>query len=536
MKKNYFLLMFSMCAVVLTVSAQRGAGGGGGGGGATGAGNRGQGTAPTTTTATPGTASSLPISRSRVLLMDSAITTKHAVTIKGKSVPYTAAAGSIPVWDEDGHAIAGIFYTYYERTDVTDEERATRPLVISFNGGPGTASLWMELGYTGPRKLNIDDEGYPIQPYGMKDNPNSILDVADIVYVDPVNTGYSRTANSEVSKAQFFGVNEDIKYLASWISTFVSRKNRWASPKFLIGESYGTTRVSGLALELQDNHWMFLNGVVLVSPTDLGIDRAGPVGAALYTPYEAAVAWYHKALSPEYQRRELPQYLAEVEKFTLNELTPALTKGGMLPNSERKAVAAKLAKYIGIKESVVLENNLEIGTNFFWKELLRDKGFTVGRLDSRYKGIDKENAGLRPDYNQEQQSWSHAFAPAMHIYLKDELKYRTDLEYLVYGPVNPWDNTNNHTGDNLRRALAENPFMHLLVQSGYFDGACDYFNAKYSMWQMDPSGRLKDRMHWEGYESGHMLYLRKDDGAAAAENLRKFLKESVPKPGTPAKY
>jgi carboxypeptidase C (cathepsin A) len=185
---------------------------------------------------------------------------------------------------------------------------------------------------------------------------------------------------------------------------------------------------------------------------------------------------------------------------------------------------------------VVLENNMEIGTNFFWKELLRDKGFTIGRLDSRYKGIDKEDAGLRPDYSPEQQTWSHEFAPAMHIYLKDELKYRTDLEYLVYGPVNPWDNNNNRTGDNLRKAIAENPYMHLLVQSGYFDGACDYFNAKYSMWQMDPSGKLKDRMHWEGYESGHMLYLRKQDAEEATENLRKFLKASVAKPGTPAKY
>jgi len=522
---------------VFTAAAQRGAGGGGGGaGGGGGRNGAGGGAGAAAAAAAPAPTGTLSISKSRVLLLDSAITTKHQVTIKGKAVPYTAAAGTIPVWDEDGHAIAGIFYTYYERTDITEEERQTRPLVISFNGGPGTASLWMELGYTGPRKLNIDDEGYPVQPYGMKDNPNSILDVADIVYVDPVNTGYSRTANSEVSKTQFFGVNEDIKYLGAWISTFVSRKNRWASPKFLIGESYGTTRVSGLALDLQDNHWMFLNGVILVSPTDLGIDREGPVGAALFTPYEAATAWYHKMLPAEYERMELPKYLAEVEKFTVNDLTPALTKGGMLPSSERKAIAAKLSRYIGIKEDVVLDNNLEIGTNFFWKELLRGKGYTIGRLDSRYKGIDVENAGQRPDYNQEQQSWSHAFAPAIHIYLKDELKYRTDLEYLVYGPVNPWDNNNNRTGVNLRRALAENPFMHLLVQSGYFDGACDYFNAKYSMWQMDPSGRLKDRMHWEGYESGHMLYLRKEDASVAAENLRKFLRESVPPPGTPAKY
>jgi carboxypeptidase C (cathepsin A) len=537
MKRHYFLLLFAIGSLSLTANAQRGTGGGGGAGAAGGGfAGRGQATPTTTTTTTATGVPALQISKGRVLLMDSAITTKHSVNIKGKPVPYTAAAGTIPVWDEDGHAIAGIFYTYYERTDITDEERTTRPLVISFNGGPGTGSLWMELGYTGPRKLNIDDEGYPIQPYGLKDNTNSILDVADIVYVDPVNTGYSRTANSEVNKSQFFGVNEDVRYLATWLSTFVSRKNRWASPKFLIGESYGTTRVSGLALELQDNHWMYLNGVVLVSPTDLGIERSGPVGAALYLPYEAATAWYHQMLPAEYQKRPLPNYLAEVEKFTLNELTPALTKGGMLSNSERKSIATKMSRYIGIKESVILDNNLQISTSFFWKELLRGKGYTIGRLDSRYKGIDRDNAGQRTDYNPEQQSWSHSFTPAIHIYLKDELKYHTDLEYLVYGSVNPWNNTVNRTGLNLRQAMAENPYLHLLVQSGYFDGACDYFNAKYSMWQMDPSGKLKDRMKWEGYESGHMLYLRKPDAAEASDNLRKFLRESVAKPGTPAKY
>jgi len=207
-----------------------------------------------------------PISKSRILKNDSAMVTKHTVTIKGQVIPYTATAGSMPVWDEDGRPVAGVFYTYYERDDIAD--KTNRPLVISFNGGPGTPSVWMEIGYTGPRLLNIDEEGYPVQPYGIHENPNSILDVADIVYVDPVNTGFSRMVSKDIPGSKFFGVNEDIKYLAEWINTFVTRKGRWASPKFLIGESYGTTRVSGLALELQNSQWMYLNGVVLVSPTN----------------------------------------------------------------------------------------------------------------------------------------------------------------------------------------------------------------------------------------------------------------------------
>ena len=191
---------------------------------------------------------------------DEKVITQHLTTIKGQKVPYQASTGTMPVWDEDGKTIAGVFYTYYERSDVKD--RANRPLVISFNGGPGSASVWMQIAYTGPTLLNIDDEGYPVQPYGIKENPYSILDVADIVFVNPVNTAYSRITNKETPKSTFFGVNADVKYLAEWIKTFVTRNNRWASPKYLIGESYGTTRVSGLALELQNNQWMYLNGVV----------------------------------------------------------------------------------------------------------------------------------------------------------------------------------------------------------------------------------------------------------------------------------
>ncbi|NIP78888.1 MAG: carboxypeptidase, partial [Actinobacteria bacterium] len=182
----------------------------------------------------------------------------------------TVTTGMQPVWDDDGAPMASLFYTYYQRSDV--EDRARRPLMISFNGGPGSACVWMHLGYTSPKQLVIDAEGFPVQPYGVRDNPHSILDVADIVYVNPVNTGFSRIVN-DADRERFFGVNEDVEYLADWIDTFVSRQGRWPSPKFLIGESYGTTRVSGLAGALQNRHWMYLNGVILVSPTGLGVDR-----------------------------------------------------------------------------------------------------------------------------------------------------------------------------------------------------------------------------------------------------------------------
>lgn len=465
---------------------------------------------------------------------DQQITAEHEATIKGVKVPYKTVTGMLPVWDVDGKAQAGVFFTYYERSDVKD--RAARPLLISFNGGPGTASLWMELGYTGPRILNIDDEGYPVQPYGLRDNPYSVLDVADIVYVDPVNTGFSRPVNKDVPLSRFFGVNADIKYLAEWINTFVSRMNRWASPKYLIGESYGTGRVSGLALELQQSHWMFINGVILVSPTTLGIERDGPLASALKLPYYAATAWYHKKLAADLQSKDLTSMLPEVEKFTVDELVPALTKGGFLDEATRKAMAAKIARYAGINEKVVLQNNLDVSMPLFWKELLREEGYTVGRLDSRYKGIDRRDGGEQPDFNAELLSWEHSFTPAINIYLREELKYKTDLKYYVFGPVQPWDRTGDQTGENLRKAMAQNPYLNVLIQSGYYDGACDYFNAKYSMWQLDPSGKMKDRLSWEGYRSGHMMYLRRPDLETSNQSLREFIKKTLPKPGQPAKY
>lgn len=474
------------------------------------------------------------MAQDRKLPADTTVVTLHETTIKGKKVTYSATTGTQPVWDENGKVIASLYYTYYKRTDVRDD--TTRPLVMSFNGGPGSASVWMHLAYTGPRLLNIDDEGYPVQPYGVRSNPYSILDVADIVYVNPVNTGYSRILDKEAKKETFFGVNADIKYLAEWLNSFVTRVNRWRSPKYLIGESYGTTRVSGLALELQNSHWMYLNGVILVSPTELGIDRDGPVMAANRLPYFAAAAWYHKALPADLQQKDLDELLPEVEEYTINTLTPALVRGGFLPDADRKAVAKKMAYYSGLSEESILQNNLDVSTSFFWKDLMREKGLTIGRLDSRYLGIDRSEAGMRPDYSAELTSWLHSFTPAINYYLQQELKFKTDIKYNMFGPVHPWDRSNNHTGENLRQAMAENPALNVMIQSGYFDGATTYFNAKYSLWNIDPSGKMKDRLSFKGYRSGHMMYLRTEDLQKANDDIRAFILKTKVAAGKPIKY
>ncbi len=475
----------------------------------------------------------------RTLEAESSVTTEHTVTVNGKRIPYTAIAGTQPVWDDQGEPIAGLFYTYYQRSDIKDN--AERPLLISFNGGPGSGSVWMHMAYAGPRALKIDDEGFPVQPYGVVENASSVIDVADIVFVNPVNTAFSRIINTgEDAKSdnakRFFGVNADIKYLAEWLNTFVTRVNRWRSPKYLIGESYGTTRVSGLALELQNNQWMYLNGVILVSPTDIGIERDGPVKIANRLPYFAAVAWYHGVLAPELQQRDLEDLLPEVEDYAINKLIPALAKGGFLDAATRDQVAMQISRYSGLSKQSIIQNNLDVTTAFFWKELLRDKHQTVGRLDSRYLGIDRKNVGTGPDYSAELTSWLHSFTPAINYYLREELSCNTDVKYNMFGDVTPWDSRDNQTGENLRQAMAQNPYLKVMVQSGYFDGATNYFDAKYTLWQLDPSGIMRDRLRFKAYRSGHMMYLRAPDLAAANQDIRDFIEWTTPAAGQPAKY
>ena len=473
----------------------------------------------------------------RKIPVDTIVTTNHTTKIKGEAVNYQAQTGTQPVWNTEGKPIATLFYTYYKRTDV--KNGTERPLIFSFNGGPGSASVWMHLAYTGPRILKIDDEGYPVQPYGYKSNPNSILDVADIVFINPINTGYSRMLEVDgkmPNRDQFFGINEDIAYLSDWLTTFVSRKERWESPKYLIGESYGGTRVMGLSAALQESQWMYLNGVIMVSPADYKvISVGGPVSSAMNLPYYAAAAWFHKKLPTRLQQKDLTEMLPEVEDFTINKLIPAIAKGGFIAQDEKMEVANKMSEYSGLSLESILQNNLDIPTRFFWKDLLRDQGLTIGRLDSRYLGIDRKDAGMGPDYSAELTSWLHSFTPAVNHYIRKELKFITDIRYNMFGPVRPWNNDNDNTREDLRRAMAENPYLKVLFQSGYYDGATTYFNAKYTMWQVDPSGKMKDRFYFKGYRSGHMMYLRNEDLIKANEDIRTFIEATASK-GKAAKY
>src|SRR5690606_33055809 len=366
---------------------------------------------------------------------DTTVVTRHTGQFNGQTVRYTATAGTLPIV-EDGKVRARMFYVAYVKEGVQDVTK--RPVIFSFNGGPGSASVWMHMGYTGPKLVTYDKEGFALMPPGgVVDNPYSILDVADIVYIDPVATGFSRMMPGE-DEHKYHGVMEDIQSVGEFIRLWVTRNGRWGSPKFLIGESYGTTRAAGLADYLQSRHRMYLNGVILGSMTNLGV-QAGPlVSSATTLPHYTATAWYHGKLPPDLQSRPLREVLDEAEEFAIGDYLLALVKGHHLQGEERREMVRRVARYTGLSERYVDAADLRIDLGRFRKELLRDRRLTVGRLDSRYTGIDSDAAGERNQYDQAMSDWNGAFTTAVNMYLRETLGFKTDLEYNIFGDVHPW--------------------------------------------------------------------------------------------------
>ena len=455
------------------------------------------------------------------LLPDEAVVTQHTATIKGETVRYTAEAGTLPIRAE-GKVMAQMFYVAYTRDDLPDG--TVRPMVFSFNGGPGTASVWMHMGYTGPRRVQYDEEGFQLRPpVGLEDNPHSILDVADIVYIDPIATGFSRMVEGE-EPHMYHGTLTDIESVGEFIRLFIIRKNRWDSPKFLIGESYGTTRASGLAGYLADAHQIYLNGVILVSMTGLNVETGPDLGFATFLPQFTATAWYHGQLPSDLQSRPLREVLDEAELFALDEYLPALARGDRLTDGEMREMAQRVARYTGVSADYVLSANLRMTSSRFWKELLRDQRLTVGRLDARYLGVDQDAAGETPEYDPAMADWDGPFGNAVNIYLRQELGYDPDLRYNIWGPVRPWnrdDGTN--VSEMLRSAMQANPYLRVMIQGGYFDAATDYFTAQYTISHIQPGGEFRDRFRFAWYESGHMMYLRQEDLEGSNQDVRDFI-------------
>jgi len=448
--------------------------------------------------------------------------TQHQGTFSGQSISYTATAGTLPI-RENGEVTAKMFYVAYVKDGV--ENPADRPLFFSFNGGPGSASVWMHMGYTGPRHVTYDEDGFALlPPGGVEDNPHAILDVADIVYIDPIGTGFSRMTEGQPPH-KYHGIDVDIASVAEFIRLWTTRNDRWDSPKFLIGESYGTTRASGLVGYLQSEHGIYFNGVVLVSMTRLGVERGWDLTFATELPVYTATAWYHGRLPSDLQARPLREALEEAEAFAMGDYLDALVRGHDLSDAEREHVAAQAARYTGLSAEYLLSANLRVSKARFRKELMRDQRLTVGRLDSRYTGIDFSAAGETNEYDPAMADWNGAFTTAINLYLREELGYDPDLEYKTLANVFPWNRESEvPVGYMLRTAMTENPYLKVLIQGGYYDMATDYYTAMYTISHLQPGGEIKDRFRFSFYESGHMMYLRDEDLENSNNDLRDFVR------------
>lgn len=460
--------------------------------------------------------------------------TQGNVIIDGEAIEYTARAGTLPLTDADGTTLANVFYISYTKNGVADV--SARPLLFSFNGGPGSASMWMHIGLVGPRRVKLGDGGGVhrdhsparlVPPAAMIDNEYSMLDVADLVFIDPVSTGYSR-ALPGVDASRFHGFAEDIAAVGEFIRLYVSRNDRWDSPKFIIGESYGTRRAAGLSATLQGRMGMDLNGLILVSAGSIGeqFGNFGILQYALSIPHAAATAWYHRKLPTDLQSKSLREFLDEVEAFALDEYSVALLAGNTLTPAERGDIVARVARYTGLSEAYVEAIHFRIDMNRFRKELLRDQGLTVGRLDSRFTGNDYDSGGEGYQYDAAMAAIRGPFTQTFNTFVRDELGYRSDLDYAVSGNVRPWNDppAGMNLLETLRSSMAQNPHLHVMIADGYYDKL--YFWPEFTFSQFDFSG-LRDRVTIETYESGHMMYIDEPSLAKMKADMAAFVDRAL---------
>ena len=469
--------------------------------------------------------------------------TKHTVVVGGKTLNYTATAGTIILKEEveeDGGEIskpkASIFFIAYTLDD--DSQASQRPLTFSFNGGPGSSSVWLHLGVLGPRRVLLDKEGFAQSPpYRLVNNDYSILDVSDLVFIDPVSTGYSRAVPGEKPQ-QFHDFKKDIESVGEFIRLYTTRYKRWSSPKFLIGESYGTTRAAGLSGFLLDRHGMFLNGIMLVSSIlnfqDARFDIGNDLPNILFLPSYTATAWYHKKLPTELQE-DLQTTLEEVEAFAMGEYTLALMKGDKLPENEREEIVGKLIRYTGLSREYIEQTNLRIEINRFTKELLRDQGLSAGRLDSRFTGSDRDAAGEKPEYDPSYINIQGPYTACLNDYVRSELEFESDLPYeILTGRVLPWNydkyqNQYVNVAETLRSSMTKNPHLKVLVANGYYDLATPYFATRYTFDHLGLNESLQGNISMSYYKAGHMMYIHQPSLVKLKSDLARFIQTAIPK-------
>lgn len=467
--------------------------------------------------------------------------TTHTVTIAGETIEYTAVAGHMVIKEEEGKKQASFFSVSYVRNDVTD--RSGRPVVFCFNGGPGSSSVWLHLGALGPRRVVLQDDGMPLPPPGrLTDNEYSILDVADLVFIDPVSTGFSRAIPEEEAKT-FHHFTKDLESVGEFIRLWLARNHRWGSPKFLAGESYGTTRSAGLAGHLLKRHGLYFNGLVLISSIlnfqTTGFDRdtwtfrrGNDLPYVLFLPTYAATAWYHRRLAPDLLDRPLRDVVHEVEQWAATDYTLALMEGSRLAGTRRADVVASLARYTGLSEEYVANSDLRIEILRFCKELLRDRHRTVGRIDSRYTGIDRLNTGHMMENDPSIDATLGVYTSALNDYVRGDLEFESDLPYeILTDRVHPWDyedfkNAYVDVSETLRETMSRNPFMKVFVGNGYYDLATPHFATEYTFAHLGLDEELQENVRMAYYDGGHMMYVLVDALAQMREDIADFIRDA----------
>ncbi|MBB5040501.1 S10 family peptidase [Prosthecobacter dejongeii] len=461
--------------------------------------------------------------------------TEHSLTLNGQKIDFTATAGLLSLKDGEGKVTADIFYIAYTKKGVADP--ANRPLTFSFNGGPGSSSVWMHLGLLGPKRVKLRDDGFAVPPpYQLVENEFSLLDETDLVFIDPVGTGYSRASKPEEAK-NFFGVNEDARSIGEFIRLYITKNTRWPSPKFLIGESYGTTRAAALSGELLRTHRMNLNGIMLVSTVlnfqTIWGSEGNDLPFVLYLPSFTATAWYHQKLPADLQKKPLAEVLQESEKFTSGDYNEALLLGASLPAQQRAAVVKQMARFTGLSETFVAASDLRVSLSRFNAELLRDQRLVTGRFDSRYTSYMRDRLGNEAERDPSADAVFSAFASTFNHYVRHDLKFEDDRPYNILGGVGKWNWDAENQFANVSEILAEsmtaNPFLKVHVSNGFYDMATPYYAARYTFSHLNIHPELMKNITQDDYTAGHMMYLNLPDLKKQKEDLAKFIRAASQK-------
>ena len=454
----------------------------------------------------------------------------NTVTIAGQIVTYTVETGMLPLLKSDGATRASVFYMAY--TKVGESNAAARPVTFCFNGGPGSSSVWLHLGGLGPRRVKMNDDGsLPRPPFAIEDNPLSILHATDLVFIDPVATGFSRPTKDERAD-QFFGQSGDVESVGDFIRLWTSRNLRWRSPKFLCGESYGVFRAAGLAEHLHSRYGMYLNGVILVSGVmDFATLREGPgndLPSLVFLPTFTATAQFHKKLPADLQN-DLPKALAEAREFIKGEYPAALLQGAALPADQRQKIVAKLARLTGLPSQVIDDEDLRVGPSKFREMLLRDQNLIIGRYDARITGRDADKSSGSPRFDPSYAATYGPFSAAMNAYLREELKFENDLPYEILAGVGPWtyDSRDSYpsSASRLASAMNQNPYLRVLVLVGLRDLACPVDGIRHSIDHLQLAPEFRKNVTYAEYESGHMMYINLPDLRKMQKDIESFVKQ-----------